>query len=89
MNDITYTRKPRIAIVDSGIDKSHPIFDNSIVDCIDMTGLDQPEDRQGHGTSVAGIISKNVKQAIIIIIKIICDQHKANIDSLVKALEYI
>ncbi len=45
----------KVAIVDTGIDPNHPDFANRIAQMKDFTG-EGPNDNNGHGTHVAGII---------------------------------
>jgi serine protease AprX len=49
--------KPTIAIVDSGVDASHPAFGGRVLKQVTITGLtpNSPGDGRGHGTLVAGI----------------------------------
>lgn len=68
----------RIGIIDSGIMSNHPAFDKSIIKGIglniDSNGnvyeTQNYEDEIGHGTAVYYLISKNIKQADIVNIKI-------------------
>ncbi|OGN05610.1 MAG: hypothetical protein A2925_01650 [Candidatus Yanofskybacteria bacterium RIFCSPLOWO2_01_FULL_44_22] len=52
-----------VAILDTGVLKTHPDLKNRIKDCKDFTSLKQPivngqcEDKNGHGTHVAGVIA--------------------------------
>jgi hypothetical protein len=43
---------PLVAIVDTGLDLSHPWITRTLVDSVDLTGQGE-EDRNGHGTWVA------------------------------------
>lgn len=45
----------RIAVVDTGIDASHPDFDDRVVYEVDYSDDETVEDLNGHGTHVAGI----------------------------------
>jgi len=51
-----------VAVLDTGVMKTHPDLKNRIKDCKDFTSLKQPivngqcDDKNGHGTHVAGII---------------------------------
>jgi len=46
----------RVAVLDSGIDKTHPSLADRVVRQVDFTG-EGPADLLGHGTHVAGIIA--------------------------------
>ncbi len=55
---VTGTTSIKIAIIDSGIDMSHPDLTSKIVDGYDFIGVEGdniPDDQHGHGTHVAGI----------------------------------
>ncbi len=49
-----------VAIIDTGIDQSHPWFDGAVVECLSLiAGIESPEcfDLDGHGTHVAGTVA--------------------------------
>ena len=47
----------RVAIIDTGIDTTHPDLAGQIIETIDIFAEDVMNDRQGHGTHTAGIIA--------------------------------
>jgi type VII secretion-associated serine protease mycosin len=52
----------RVAVMDSGVDTVHPQLQGKVVGNIDMLhGVATPEDCNGHGTGVAGLIAGSVK----------------------------
>lgn len=57
-----------IGVVDSGVDKSHPIFDGVDVRQVDVVGSGVG-DSHGHGTAVAGTIARIAPDAKIIMFK--------------------
>ncbi|WP_243292140.1 S8 family peptidase [Bacillus sp. FJAT-47783] len=91
-----------IAVIDSGVDKTHPALKNSIFDGYNFTNDDNGKpniynDYNGHGTHVAGIISSNnSKQGImgiapkskLLILKVIDKQGSGNYNCLINAINY-
>lgn len=62
-------RKVTIAVIDSGIDSSHEIFDGRVISTEDFTGSSLgATDENGHGTSVAGIISESAPENVELMI---------------------
>jgi serine protease len=49
-----------VAVVDTGVDLGHPDLRGRIVSGIDLVDGGSPDDEQGHGTFMAGIIAANV-----------------------------
>jgi subtilisin family serine protease len=53
----------RVAVIDSGVDRSHPEFEGKIVLGKSFVGGSPYVDREGHGTFVAGLIAAAVGNA--------------------------
>lgn len=52
----TSAHRVPVAVIDSGIDRHHPLLPDSVVTRYDHDGL-SPDDLEGHGTHVAGTIA--------------------------------
>ncbi|WP_170936508.1 S8 family peptidase [Paenibacillus aquistagni] len=65
-NQVTKTPDITIALVDTGVDLSHPDLVSNLVNGVNLLGSGKPQDDNGHGTSVAGVIAAagNNKQGI-------------------------
>jgi serine protease AprX len=102
-NDSEYTsaNTPTIAIVDSGIDKTHPCFGNGsrIVKRQVVTTLPQSagsDDTRGHGTFVAGIAACEAPgyagaapQAKLVDVDVMDDKGMARTSDVIAAVEWI
>jgi subtilisin family serine protease len=56
------SQKVTVAVIDTGVDASHPELRGSFVPGYDLIGNDaDPDDEQGHGTAVAGIIGARTR----------------------------
>lgn len=79
-----------IAVIDSGIDSSMPLFDHRLVDGYDFIEKDDdPQDGNGHGTSVAGIIANATTKNIKIMPLRTLDDHGTGHDSTIaRAIRY-
>ncbi len=53
----------RVAVIDSGIDATHPEFEGKIFDAKSFVGGSARVDEKGHGTFVAGLIAAGVDNA--------------------------
>ena len=85
-------RKVTIAVIDSGINSSHEIFDGRAIsqkskDCISSSlGI---ADEDGHGTSVAGIISESAPDNVeLMILKTYTDGSKISVETVGQAVRY-
>lgn len=64
-----------VAILDSGVDASHPAFAGRIVDGYDVWYDDaDPDDGCGHGTALAGIVAQLAPDAAIMPVKVMADE---------------
>ena len=90
-NDVT------VAVLDSGIDESHPAIDR-VVDERDFTGDGTPydaEDVTGHGTHVAGIVASDdetytgmAPNANLMDVRVLDDDGRGYTSWIVKGIEY-
>jgi subtilisin family serine protease len=55
---------PRVAVIDSGIDGSHPEFAGKIAAHRSFVGGSALTDQQGHGTFIAGIVAAQTNNAV-------------------------
>lgn len=76
----------RIAVIDSGIHEGHPHV-GAVAGAVHFAG-DDPLDRLGHGTAVAGAIREKVPQADLFAVKVFDRRLSATIDALLAALAW-
>jgi len=98
-NSFSTKHEIKVAVIDSGVDASHPELAGKVLKGYDFVNNDSnPADDNGHGTSVAGIIAaisnnqeglaginQNVK---IIPIKISNSKGEATVENAVKGINY-
>ena len=77
----------KIAVVDSGIATGH-VHVGGIAGGVSFAGGDDPVDRMGHGTAVAGAIRQWAPEAEIYAVKIFDTRLTASIEPLLRALEW-
>ena len=55
----------KVGVMDSGVDPNHPQLQGKVVDSVDkLHGVAGPEDCNGHGTGVAGLIAASVRNNV-------------------------
>lgn len=91
-------QKVKVAILDSGVNKSHPDLVGKIKEEYNAINIDEPTtDNLGHGTGIAGIIAANdnnegilgiAPNAEIYSVKVLSDSGKGNVESLIKGIEW-
>lgn len=77
-----------VAIIDSGIDADHPVFENKLVEGYDFTKQTKKlSDELGHGTHIAGIIAQEAEQAKIMPLRF-TEGKEGKISDLLSALKF-
>ena len=83
-----------VAVIDSGLDLNHPVFEDRLVDGWDFLDNDAiPQDEgeganYGHGTAVAGVILQVAPQAKIMPLRILDATGAGDTDDLVLAIDW-
>jgi subtilisin family serine protease len=88
----------KVAVLDTGIDPDHPDLAENIKACVDFTGSPYGvEDKQGHGTHVAGIIGAAdngsgvigvAPQVELYCAKVLGDSGSGSFQSIIKGIEW-
>lgn len=66
-----------VAVVDSGIEEEHSLLKDKVVPGVDMLEMDlKPNDNNGHGTHVSGIIVQKAPDVKILPVKILDNEGK-------------
>ena len=77
-----------IAVLDTGIDTTHPALKGSIVGAFDLTGsMSGPSDVNGHGTHCAGIVHVLAPEAKLLGVKVLGDQGSGYDDTIGKGID--
>ncbi len=84
--------KVTIAVIDSGIDRTHEIFEGRTISPLskDFIGSENDiADEDGHGTSVAGIISESTPDNVeLMILKTYTDGNSISLETVGQAVRY-
>ena len=88
----------RVAVIDSGIDATHPEFEGKILDAKSFVGGSARVDSQGHGTFVAGLIAAGVDNGIgiagmapsaeLLVAKVVNGDDLIDVEAEVKAIHW-
>lgn len=90
-----------VAILDTGIDRTHPDLKDRIIDGKNFTGEgaeDDFQDGNGHGTHVAGIIAASetgtgvvgvAPECSLLIVKVLDSQGSGSYDAIINGLKYV
>ena len=83
----SFGKDVRVALIDSGVDKTHPrIKQNSIV--FETSLLKTTVDDSGHGTACADILLEIAPQIELISIKVLDEELNGSCDDLISALQW-
>ena len=78
-----------VAVVDSGVDISHPVLDGHVTDGYDVWDDDpDPLDVCGHGTALASIVAMVAPEAAIMPVKAMSDECYGTYSRLITGIEY-
>ncbi|WP_024833340.1 S8 family serine peptidase [Ruminiclostridium josui] len=98
MEDSLIKRQLKVAVIDSGIDINNINLEENIIDGIafeydtqkgKVNKSDNYQDENGHGTSCASIIKREVPDVGMFIIKILDKNNMTNSKALIAALKYL
>ncbi len=90
-----------IAILDTGVDDTHPMLNGSIIGSISMVEGEDPKDYNGHGTHCAGIaagrpvyangiwVSGTAPGAKILNVKVLGKNGGGSLSTVIKGLDYV
>lgn len=77
-----------VAVMDTGVDPTHPVFDGTELDRHDFTG-DGEGDAVGHGTAVAGTIARIAPDATIVSLRIFGDAGRTSVSPIAGAYDWL
>jgi hypothetical protein len=79
-----------VVTMDSGVDKSHPVFSYATIDGHDVTGNGDPfTDEVGHGTAVMGQIQRLAPKVDHTMLRIFGDSGSTSLNNIMKAYEWL
>ncbi|PSQ02844.1 serine protease [Halobacteriales archaeon QS_5_70_17] len=77
-----------VVAMDSGVDTSHPVFSDSAVEQVDVTG-DGRGDEVGHGTAVLGQVARLAPEADLISLRIFGSEGQTETNVILRAYEWL
>lgn len=77
-----------VVVMDSGVDDSHPVFDDVEVRHVDVTGTGT-DDVVGHGTASAGQIARLAPDVTITSLKIFPDEQRTSMRYIYRAYQWL
>jgi len=89
-----YRKRNQVAVLDTGIDSLHEMFGGRVISAQAFTGEDHTDDRQGHGTHVAGIIAGDGRyrgvapSAYLINAKVLTDTGSGSTSTIIQGINW-
>lgn len=77
-----------VVVMDSGIDDSHPVFSDTEIEHVDVTG-NGDGDEVGHGTACAGLIHEHAPDADLISLRIFGDRGSTSMSVIDNAYQWL
>ncbi|WP_254545243.1 S8 family peptidase [Halomarina pelagica] len=77
-----------VVVMDTGIDPSHPVFDDVSISRVDVTG-DGSGDAVGHGTAVAGQVTRLAPEADLVSLRIFGEEGQTATNVVLRAYEWL
>jgi Subtilase family len=87
-----------VAVIDSGVDATHPELDGRIIDAKSFVGGSARQDSLGHGTFVSGIVAAGIDNKIgiaglapsaeLLVAKVVTNERTIPVDAVAKAVRW-